>query len=414
MRFTCSKFALLALFPFLGGAASVQAEECEVPRYRIAEVYSSDYLPTIPRDINNSGAVVGDYGAGSPFVTQNKEFHELPATLENSYVVSGINKQGSVSGSRYLTRFNGTQPIWQAIIWKAGREHVLNAPAQHFSSTTSGLNSKDMVVGSALYRANSATYFRALLWDIANGLSTPPKDISGGNRNSIATDINNKGTAIGFFNNGSGVSSFRWSSIRGFEEIGSFISGTASGSIVFDTYAYAINEDGVIAGVLEGNSTRAFVHKDQQFIQLELPSDAKKSEATDINSCFVVGHSESKKPISGSNSASDLRATLWNLRNYQSRDINSLVVNPASFTLESAEAINDLGEIVAFGFTGTAIATVVLKPVSKYDLTEDGVVDAGDAGVLFSNWGGAGMGDLNADGVVDAADLGLLMAHWTN
>lgn len=47
------------------------------------------------------------------------------------------------------------------------------------------------------------------------------------------------------------------------------------------------------------------------------------------------------------------------------------------------------------------------------DLNGDGSVDAADAGVMFGNWGNAGIGDINRDGIVDAADAGRMFACWT-
>lgn len=46
------------------------------------------------------------------------------------------------------------------------------------------------------------------------------------------------------------------------------------------------------------------------------------------------------------------------------------------------------------------------------DLNCDGVVDAGDIGVLFGAWGSGGPGDLDGDGKVTGSDLGLLLAAW--
>lgn len=47
------------------------------------------------------------------------------------------------------------------------------------------------------------------------------------------------------------------------------------------------------------------------------------------------------------------------------------------------------------------------------DLNGDGSADAADAGILFGNWGNAGIGDCNGDGIVDAADAGRLFGDWT-
>ena len=55
-----------------------------------------------------------------------------------------------------------------------------------------------------------------------------------------------------------------------------------------------------------------------------------------------------------------------------------------------------------------------ILPLRPSDLNGDGRVDAGDATILFANWGSADEAtDLNGDLAVDAADAGLLFAAWT-
>lgn len=52
-------------------------------------------------------------------------------------------------------------------------------------------------------------------------------------------------------------------------------------------------------------------------------------------------------------------------------------------------------------------------PENIADLNNDGSVDAGDAAVLFSNWGTSLGADVNQDGTVDGADAGVLFSVWT-
>ncbi len=49
------------------------------------------------------------------------------------------------------------------------------------------------------------------------------------------------------------------------------------------------------------------------------------------------------------------------------------------------------------------------------DITDDGVVNGGDLGVMLSNWGlasSSGVGDISHDGVVNGIDLAELLARW--
>lgn len=47
------------------------------------------------------------------------------------------------------------------------------------------------------------------------------------------------------------------------------------------------------------------------------------------------------------------------------------------------------------------------------DLNGDGSRDGADAGMMFANWGGKGLGDVHGDGIVDGADAGTLFAEWS-
>ena len=50
------------------------------------------------------------------------------------------------------------------------------------------------------------------------------------------------------------------------------------------------------------------------------------------------------------------------------------------------------------------------------DITENGVIDGGDLGILLALWGTDGKtnpnADINNDGTIDGADLGLILGYW--
>lgn len=46
------------------------------------------------------------------------------------------------------------------------------------------------------------------------------------------------------------------------------------------------------------------------------------------------------------------------------------------------------------------------------DLTQNGIVDGADLGMLLSGWGSAGASDLNGNGTTDGADLGMMLSSW--
>lgn len=91
------------------------------------------------------------------------------------------------------------------------------------------------------------------------------------------------------------------------------------------------------------------------------------------------------------------------------------VVLPLMFAYEFAsENVPLLGSVTGMVLADTVIvATGTLTLPPSEDLNGDGAVDAADAGLMFSNWGQAGIGDVNQDGIVDAADAAALFVVWT-
>ena len=53
-----------------------------------------------------------------------------------------------------------------------------------------------------------------------------------------------------------------------------------------------------------------------------------------------------------------------------------------------------------------------LNPPNPADLNGDGVVDAGDLGLMIAAWGTV-KADLNGDGTTNSADLGILLIAWS-
>lgn len=81
-------------------------------------------------------------------------------------------------------------------------------------------------------------------------------------------------------------------------------------------------------------------------------------------------------------------------------DPTLLVGTRKRFTALDVAALEDIGwEIVT--------------PTIPCDLNADTALDAGDAAIMFGNWGGSGSGDCNGDGTIDAADAAELFARWT-
>ena len=63
-----------------------------------------------------------------------------------------------------------------------------------------------------------------------------------------------------------------------------------------------------------------------------------------------------------------------------------------------------------FGTVQVEAGTVIVN--RSADLNENGIVDAGDIGMLLSYWGENELGDLNGDGFSGGTDMGILLALW--
>lgn len=72
----------------------------------------------------------------------------------------------------------------------------------------------------------------------------------------------------------------------------------------------------------------------------------------------------------------------------------------------------------AFGCASQSeVPTILAKKMYLSDLNRDGLVDAADAGILFSNFGKLSSipqeGDLNGDGFIDEWDFEILLQAWS-
>ena len=68
-------------------------------------------------------------------------------------------------------------------------------------------------------------------------------------------------------------------------------------------------------------------------------------------------------------------------------------------------------------YTGTEVILSNFGPTNfQCDLNGDNSIDAGDAGIMFANFGtsrGFAAGDCFPDGIIDAADAGIMFSEWT-
>ena len=98
-------------------------------------------------------------------------------------------------------------------------------------------------------------------------------------------------------------------------------------------------------------------------------------------------------------------------------EMSDLVLPRGAWTLDTANDINEAGEIVGMGRRGDDVERAdIAIPLAPGDLDGSFSVDSNDVTILVGEWGPCSddcIADLDCDGDVDAADLEVLLANWS-
>ena len=309
------------------------------------------------------------------------------------------------------------------------------------SAQAFGINDAGVTVGMVAYPA--APFESACIWTDSGMIVLPPPE---GSNKCWAEDVNSSMQVVGARGGmSSGYHPFVW-------ENGQFIDIPLSG--FSRGVARVINDEGVVAGVLESPLFRAFRWTAGDLEILEPLPGAPRSLAYSISARgWVVGNSNyipstvqlpiptywpahepvALPPLAGFQGGwlhdcntkgvfvgASMHAfpnpfyngTVWfHGVPYRLKDL------PPGFNTGLPRAINDAGQILASGpISGGLPGVYLLTPIAPpaCDITGDCRVDGHDLATLLTEWGTRGIvADLNGDRTVDGADLGLLLGDWT-
>ncbi len=328
-------------------------------------------ISTNASGINAAGQVVGDTtvaGAEHAFLWQGGAMTDLGTLPGDSYSAAyAINSQGEVAGFS-SDQFND----YAAVLWQNGTPSALGSLQS--GSQANAINDKSQVVGAAV-TGNGA--IDAFLWqngtmmDLGTlpGAAAPASNAA----TSAAYAINNAGQVVGMSLTAQGIEhAVSWQNGLA-TDLGTLPGATSS-------EALAINDKGQIVGdSTPGNSNASHAALWQNGSVIDLGAlagnDSSSANAIDGNG-DIVGWSDNSTDQSGAAA----RATLW--QNGNIIDLNTLLPANSGWTLNSANGINDQGQIVGSGLYDGAQAGFLLSLDLSKPLTID---SAGTAIQLFQS-----------------------------
>jgi probable HAF family extracellular repeat protein len=338
----CTLTGLVALL--VPGLPAQEAPTTE-PRYVVQEIGSSAWGLTIANDINDRGVIVGDWDAGAAFpgprhavVWIDGEMIDLtpdPGVIFAS--ATSVNDAGTVTGY-----YNTDGSFYSGgFRWRRGLFEVLPTFAPGHQRGY-GITERGFVLGKAMHE-NFMT--NATAWDL--GLNDADLGNLGGG-SSIAYDGNGWDIIVG----SSGVTysqtnAFLWSE-GGLQDLG-----TLPGHPI--ARAYAINNHGEVVG-FSGNAFNEhgfYWTRQTGMIDLGSLGYPAGASATDINDDgVIVGYAQTAGTYAG---------VVWH--DFQLYDLNTLLDNGDGWSIQFANGINQLGQIVGHGLHDGKPVAYLATPV---------------------------------------------------
>ncbi len=342
---------------------SVVASGSSVQHYTIVDLGTLGGTSSFALDVNNHGQVTGNsrYTNVAPNNTKLHAFSWTHGVMTDiGYLTNGVEfSRGYAINDSGLIVGESDNNISKAFLWDGTTMTNLGTLGGS-SAVAHDINNAGEIVGSSSNGSASRPYRRGtngVMEDLGTLLGTI-------NSTGRAWAINEAGVAVGLSRNESNTTSQAtlWND-GGIINLGSLAGGTNF------SQAYAVNEaiqivGGSTAGKVTPTSstdlTRAFLWENGEITDLGALSSNTNfihSEAKDINDASqTVGYIAkfSGSPTFGG------AAMLW--ENGEARDLNTLVPANSGWVLQSAEGINDRGQIVGYGSFGGQTRAFLLEP----------------------------------------------------
>ncbi|MBX7132736.1 MAG: hypothetical protein K1X67_08685 [Fimbriimonadaceae bacterium] len=278
--------------------------------------------------LNDSGQVVGRSHSAfgnSAFIWDPingmQDLGDFPGGLSSSYA-TGINIHGHVAG--YGSSLSNRGFLWTP---EEGMQNLGDLPGGWDISYAYAINDLGTVVGYSY----GATDYQGFIW--SNGTMSPLPGLRSPTSFSHAYAVNNLNQVTGIASGLTGQVAFRWDSEHGMIDLGDLPGGNVN------SRGNGINDQGQIVGWGSPALGRRAVlwTESNAIVPLgDLPNGTGSNEANDINNWGVV--------VGKATILSGTRGFIWTPEDGMV-DLNTLLVPGQGFTITSATAINDNGQI---------------------------------------------------------------------
>jgi probable HAF family extracellular repeat protein len=283
----------------------------------------------VPRSLNLYGTVVGRSGEPHGEGTSAFRWDAAHGMRTLGYLPGGdYSAAFSINNAGQVVGYSNTSTHLMGFLWTAASGATSLPPlATDDSCKAFAINSSGEVVGSS----SGSKGTRAVVWvgSAIQNIGTLPGDST-----SEAYGINSSGQVVGKSSGNGKDHAFLWSNGR-MRDLGVLPHQTNS-------IAQFINDAGQVVGFSSGPlGTLAFLWDRTQGMQnLGTLPGGDYSQANGVNSAGVV--------VGTSGNALSTHAFIWDASNGL-RDLNGLVSKNSEVSLAGATAINDRGQIVAYG-----------------------------------------------------------------